>query len=69
MDDINFTVSYEIRSPERESSLENYMMQLTPLLSFKPSFVSIANHQPEEKFITRTDGNFKKAIPDRYQLL
>ncbi|WP_312398377.1 methylenetetrahydrofolate reductase [Chryseobacterium sp.] len=66
MNDSNFTVSYEIRSPERGTSLENYMMQLTPLLSFKPSFVSIANHQPEEKFITGTDGNLKKAIPDRY---
>lgn len=66
MNDKILTVSYEIRSPERGHSLEDYILRLKPLLSFKPSFISIANHQPDDKYDVTVNGHLKKVVPDKY---
>jgi len=66
MNDIAFTVSYEIRSPKRGSLLKDAIISLTPLLSFCPTFISIANHQPEEKYLKGAKGELRKVIADKY---
>jgi methylenetetrahydrofolate reductase (NADPH) len=63
---IPFTVSFEMRSPERGSALGDYLHSLKALMAFRPAFVSIANHQPAEKYTIDGTGNMKKSVKDRY---
>ena len=62
---MSFKVSFEIRSPERGSSLEGHILKLSPLMAFQPVHVSIANHQPEDNY-SKDNENLTKNIRDKY---
>lgn len=66
MSQIPFDVSFEFRSPERDSSVEDYMLKLSPLMAFHPVFASIANHQPEGKYVVDNDWNLVKNVKDKH---
>ncbi len=57
--------SFEMRSPLRGYSLSDYMNNVKELMSFQPTFVSIANHQPGDKFVI-SNGIMRKAVQDKY---
>lgn len=66
MSTTHFAVSFEIRSPERGTALNDYLFQLRPLIEHHPVYISIANHQPDEKYAILKEGNLVKIVSERY---